>query len=384
MGSGMSRSDLPFWSGTNAEFLSNLSLGNYQAGLAQKAGVQLPWQTAGNASEQMLILRDSLKEASQLSSVGISTLSGVSPRSEALEGMIRDIGHIESPEEQVGAMDDLLREGDKLWSDQFAHIIARVVAELMDPDGLKLDDRARSRVCNRVLKAALKLSPEMLQDSHEQDVLKTRIKTLHEQCPDDFARNTAGILEESGFLEPVADVKYRGLADESPEGLAVWLKNEIITLSQRCILPDDISMMLDYAVTLPEELRGRILTMLVNLFDNTMQTEENKGLNKEICHLIDELPIKVRITPLEALYNKLFLAPHEISKEFIVGAYKSLVKMPRIQDFRFNRSLQDLLNNVCDLGRGLQKGDFRDGESFAQLTCRAQNRKFIAPTAGWD
>jgi hypothetical protein len=381
----MSRSDLPFWSGTNAQFLSNLNIGGYQHGLAQSASTQLPWQaSAHDASEQLQIFKESLRDAALISTVGINTLSGVSYKSLTLEHMISEVNAIEDSDEQVMAVDDLLREGDKLWSDQFAHIICRIVNDILTPDRLRLDDRALPRICNRIMQAALKLAPEMLQDSIEHDILKMRVKTLVEQADFAFSRNALSILEESGFMEPVADIKYRGLADESPEGLATWLKNEIQTMSQRRILPDDLSMLLDYTVTLPEELRGRMLAMMVNLFDNTMRTQENEPLNLEIGHLINELPLKVRITPLEAFYNQLRRLPHEVSRAFFPIAHSSIMKMPNIQDFRYNRSLRDLVEGVNMQGAILQEGDMMDGESIARFEARIQNQRWAEPQLGWE
>lgn len=374
----------PFWDGGKSYFSGKTAPQAEPAPAGDDAGFvkpshtvrdKLPWETYRSVSDQMTTFKGALRDAANLTTVGIQTLSGVSPKSCALEDLAPMIASLPSPDEQARGVEELLREGNKLYPDQHAHIIARTIKGLITPGEIALLDRSYGRVGHHLLQAGLKVAPELISDnlvsdSSASDILKHFIKQMAEHPEFEFSTGVNAILESAGLMEPLSEDKFRNNWDDSPECMANWLRGEIAALVEQQIMPAHLTELLNHLVTLPDDLRGRILATVVNTFWNVTRNPENNEMVSEIGFLIEELPYRIRLTPLEAYHNQLNHVPHEMAVPFAPILHRLVGKIPDVQDFRFNRSKRDLLTSLEQQMMVLSKADFRPGESMLDLNER--------------
>jgi len=367
----MERSDLPFESGSSALMKARAAAGGLALPGGSVKGLKLEPK---DESPQMAAFKRNLREVAAVTTVGIRTLSCMSPRNLALEQVAGQIGYLPTPEEQVVALDMVFSESDKLYPDQNAHVMAKVVQDLITPDRVTLHDRAMSRVGQRILKAGLKIAPDLLSesmvnDSYAQDLLKAHMNALVEYPYFGFSSGVKSMMEEVGLMEPMTDEKFRSW-DDSPECLANWLRNEINGVLERQIEPDDYALLLDHTVTLPDDLRGRTLAHLANTFTNSLQLESNEHMVMEIASLINQLPLQIRITPLEAFHNQLTQLPNDRARAFFPVVQQAVQRIPDTSDFRFNRSRRDLVNDLGEQGQALEMVNFMPNESLYEAQQR--------------
>lgn len=344
------------------QFLPN---GCYFAGVGLDGAATL---AEPGAPDPLGRFRQELHRVSLLSCVGITTLSGESPKSVALARMTTDIARLQGPAEQLCAIEELLLEGSRLFPDQHAHLIAQIIHGMLCTDTLKLDNQALPAVGRQVLNAGLRVGPELLSgglvsDTASHDLMKFYCNLLADHRVFGFG-NIRPRLEEVGYLEAGAEIRYRRQFDGSPEAMAHWLRNRISGISLGQVTPDELSPLLTYLAMLPEHLRGRVLTMVINIFWNISRLPENHSLMLEISRMVDDLPPKIRLTPLEALHNQMSVVPHEVARRHLPILRMSVLSMAATDDFRVERSRHDLTGALNARHEQLKTGNLLRGETL--------------------
>lgn len=359
-------------------------VGTARAGGAGASGEQNDTASAqvvpAEASEALINWRETLHHVAGYSTVGIETLSGVSPKNAALVQLAQGIKDLPSAEEQIAAIDDLLGESAKLFPDQHAYVMTRVMQSLMDPQGITLQPRAASRVGRKLLLATIKVAPELITDNQIADTLvldclKDAIVSLVQQPDFGMYGNVRHSLEDAGLLEPSGAEKYRRAWDETPECAMFHLRHEILSMGDEQITAGQLDEWIEAGATLPDHLRGYILTLLANTFWNAIRDPETEPLVQEIGQMILDLPIKIRLTALEACYNQLERMPHEMARNCHFFVADGVTRIPETQDFRLNRSRRDLLQALAETGELLENARLRPGETLAHYMRRTPSRQ---------
>jgi hypothetical protein len=132
----------------------------------------------------------------------------------------------------------------------------------------------------------------------------------------------------------------------------------------------ELASIVNQTAALPDHLRGRLLTLLVNRLSNTFWMRASSDLINEIGEMIRNLPITCRITPLEAFHNQIYLLPHESARLCHPLIMEAVWELPALYDEVFDRSRRDLIAGLQRQGEVLANAVFRPAESLMMFTNR--------------
>lgn len=328
-------------------------------------------------SRELSQFRQALSEAAEASTVGVSTLSGVSPKNAALERLARIVGGMTSATEQVNAIEAILREAETLWPDQNAHVVSTIIQDLLIHGRIVLLPEAMPAVGHALVQSALRVEPELasngvVNDSISHDVLISYTSFLLQRPEFGFSQEIRSRLDRAGFHEQAADLRYRDNSEQSPERQANRLRHQIALKSAYQMEPADLEPLVDSTANLPDDLRGRLLAMLINVSWNILRDPANISLVDRIASLVDGLPPRFRITPLEAFHNQIDILPHDLAKRCWPIVQNAIQNLPGTDDERFNRSRRDLAASLEQQGRLLHSLPFEDGESLVRYKKRTE------------
>jgi hypothetical protein len=330
--------------------------------------------TAAEKPEAQLSLtqfRLELADAANISTIGISTAEGVSPRNAALEKLTWRISLIPAAAEQAEAMREILRESNTLPSDQHAHLIATVVHETVLPDRIALRTEARPLVGEILLQAGLDVAQRLVPESLAYVVLRLHLQRLVNRAEYNFGDDVYDRLDEVGFNNPALVVGSADAAEQSPLHRAEWLRGRIDSISTKQITAEDLDSILHDTASLSDELRGDILTRLVNRIWNITRIPANEPLVEKLTGMVEALPPTLRITSLEAYFNQMNRIPHQLARTIHPRILKAVEALPSVPNLAwFDRSRADLVQVLQQQGLALKADDFVADETLIDRDTR--------------
>lgn len=307
-----------------------------------------------------------LQQTRDLSTVGLATLSGQSPRTAGLERLAHSISWFEDPGDQIAAIEAILAEAEALWPDQIAHIIGTIIQDMVISGRITLRHGAHAAIGAALQRAAAELMPDLLSD-----------RVVSDNVSHDMLRCMLLLLSQRREFQPVNHAPD----DILPQHRANRLKHEIDACLHRQIGPADLAPLLDELATLPSSLRARLLAMLMNVSWNTMRDPDNAPLLARASDMIDALPPQQRITPLEAAHNQIEILPHEIAAPLHGRILHAVNALPEHDDARYARSREDLSRALRRQGETLACGGLRPGETLAGHQARIRQPAAISAVA---
>lgn len=310
--------------------------------------------------------RHGLDAVADTSTIGVSTAEGVSPKNAALERLAWSISRLPTPDDQVTAMKDILRIGHELPDDQNAHMIANMIHDLVMPGRIMLHDGAQPAVGQALLQAGLQVAPHLVVQSPAYVVLKLHLHRLVLRQEYAFRDEVYDLFDEVGFNSPTITVPDAAAAEESPLHKAEWLYGRILLGTESGIEPATLSDILDQAGPLPDDIRGAVLTALVNVLWRTGTNPDNAPQNARLLGMVNQLPPQARITALEAYYNQMNVLPHTAAAALhptILAAVTALpADLPDV--IWFARSRNDLIGILRRQAEALAASDLGRLESL--------------------
>jgi hypothetical protein len=315
-------------------------------------------------SNELAEFREHLRDLGNLSTLSQVTLSGRSLRNEALERLANSISDMACPDDQIAAVDDLLAESDKLPHDQNAHVIAKVIQDLLLRGRSGLDHAACPRVGRRFLQAAIKVAPHLLAESVEADSLGIWLNRLVDTTIFDFPSETHRILAEAGLADPTTEA-----AQVLRRNVVKRIGAELDSIVKRG-RPSELDMVLCRIIPHKEIMRARLLAMVVNSARARLCQRDNLRFLNEVLTMLDELPPQLRLPSLEACCNQLQILPNPLARILLAPIWRAVERLADLQDFRYNRTRRELtacLQRQRDL---LMQDGFEPGESLADYERR--------------
>lgn len=318
----------------------------------------------------MAMLEQRLIEIGELSTVGVTTLSGRSPLNTALTDAVAGTELLLTPDDQVSALHTILRRSAMLWPDQHTFVVSTIIHDIAVEGRVKLHPDAYARLGRELLHETTVLAPRLesarlVNDTLAYDTLTFAAAVLAGSPIFRLPMDTDEQLDAAGLRKPLSHMRFRDPTDRSPDHIAHRIRREIMGLQQRQVQPYELARLIDQTARLPNGLRGRMVTLLINLSWNIVRQPRNAKLIDRLGRLVDDLPPLCRVTALEALHNQMYLLPNEAARAchpIVVGSVGSL---PLLGEPTYERLRGDLITALRRQGELLDGADFAAGESIS-------------------
>lgn len=320
--------------------------------------------------------RRELAAISAFSTIGLTTAQGVSSKNAALERLAWRISDLATPDDQIVALKDVLRESATLPEDQHAHVIATIIHDLVMPRRIVLHADIQPAIGEILFSEGLAVVPNLVPEGIAYNVLRWHLTRLVEREQHAFDDDVYDRLDEIGFNHPAVEAHSAAEAGQSALHQAAWLERCIRELDHQAQGAHTLTDLINGLAALPVELRASLLPSLINHFTCFVADPTQALALRRQRDLVTGLPPSLAITSLEAYYNQLYLVPHGLARTLHPDILAAVQALPVLSTpVWFERSRRDLIDVLERQGQALQQADFDPDESLLDYEDRMIRHK---------